>query len=65
MNETGSIPFFTSANSSRSWVVFFGATVPLGEGGGWGAVRGPGGSRCRALAGVEATGASGVLESLF
>ena len=31
MNETGSIPFFTSENSSRSWEAFFGAVQPLGR----------------------------------
>ena len=40
MNRTGSIPFFTSENSCRSWGAFFGdaerVARSLGEGGGQG-----------------------------
>jgi hypothetical protein len=42
VNETGSIPFFTSANSSRSWGAFLRAEERLAEGGGRGAMRGAG-----------------------
>ena len=52
MNRTGSIPFFTSANSSRSWGVFWPAEERLAEGGG----QGVGGGDCGVQAGVGGVG---------
>ena len=53
MNETGSIPFFTSGDSSRVWGAFLLAAKWLGECGGQGVGRGD----CGVQAGVGDAGA--------